>query len=62
VEEVLSKIRKGEVKTKFIETPVPSPFAHNLITFGHSDVIMMKDRHEYLRELHKMVMKKIGSK
>ncbi len=61
-EEVLSKIRKGEIKTKFIETSLPSPFAHNLITFGHSDVIMMKDRHEYLRELHKLVMKKIAVK
>ncbi len=61
-EEVLSKIRNGEVKCKFLETPFPSPFAHNLITFGHSDVIMMKDRHEYLRELHKLVMKNISAK
>jgi ATP-dependent Lhr-like helicase len=60
-EQVLSKIRDGEIKYKIIETPFPSPFAHNLITFGHADVIMMKDRHMYLQELHKMVMKKIGS-
>ncbi len=58
-EEVLSKIRKGEIKCKFIETPFPSPFAHSLITFGHADVIMMKDRRQYLQELHKMVMEKI---
>ena len=45
-EEVLSKIRKGEIKYKLIETPFPSPFAHNLITFGHADVIMMKDRQD----------------
>ncbi len=61
-EEVLSKIRKGEIKWKLIQTPFPSPFAHNLITFGHADVIMMEDRHRYLQELHKMVMKKIGSR
>ncbi len=58
----LSKIRKGEIKIKMIETHFPSPFAHNLITFGHADVIMMKDRQDYLRELHKRVMKKISAR
>ena len=61
-EEVLGRIRKGSLKYKLIQTPFPSPFAHNLITFGHADVIMMKDRHKYLQELHKRVMKRIGSK
>ena len=56
----LSKLRKGEIKYKLIETPFPSPFAHNMITFGHADVILMKERHKYLQQLHKRVMKKIG--
>lgn len=61
-EEVLGRIRKGDLKYKLISTPFPSPFAHNLITFGHADVIMMKDRHAYLQQLHKQVMKRIGSR
>ena len=61
-EEVLGRIRKGNLQYKLIQTPFPSPFAHSLITFGHADVIMMKDRHKYLQELHKMVMKRIDQK
>lgn len=59
---ILNRIRNGELKYKLIETQFPSPFAHNLMTFGHADVIMMKDRHKYLQELHKQVMKKISMK
>jgi len=58
-EEVLTKIRKGEIKYKLIKTPSPSPFSHTLMTFGQADVIMMKERHKYLQELHKLVMRRI---
>ncbi|MCL5434088.1 MAG: ATP-dependent helicase [Candidatus Marsarchaeota archaeon] len=58
-EEVLSKIRKKEIRCKLIRTPIPSPFSHSLLTFGQNDVIMIKDRHKYLQELHKLVMKRI---
>ncbi|MGC8680238.1 MAG: ATP-dependent helicase [Candidatus Micrarchaeia archaeon] len=58
-EEVLSKIRKKEIICKLIKLQVPSPFSHTLLTFGQSDVIMIKDRHKYLQELHKLVMKRI---
>jgi len=57
--EVLSRLKSGSMKYKFIKTPSPSPFAHNLITFGHADVILMKDRHDYLKQLHRLVMQRI---
>jgi ATP-dependent helicase Lhr and Lhr-like helicase len=60
--EVIKGISRSEIKHDIIKTDVPSPFAHNLITFGASDVIMMKDRRRHLRELHKLVMKKIGKR
>ncbi len=60
--EVIKGMAKGEIKYKVIETDVPSPFSHNLIATGAADVIMMKDRRRHLRELHKLVMKKIGKK
>ncbi|MGC8648629.1 MAG: ATP-dependent helicase [Candidatus Micrarchaeia archaeon] len=58
-EEVLKKIKTGEIKCKVIKTPSPSPFSHTLMTFGQADVIMMKERHKYLQELHKLVMRRI---
>ena len=57
--EVLSRLKTGSMKYKFIKTPSPSPFAHTLITFGHADVILMKDRHNYLKQLHKLVLQRI---
>jgi ATP-dependent Lhr-like helicase len=50
----------GEIKYKIIETEVPSPFSHNMITFGESDIIMMKDRRRHIKELYKQVMSKIN--
>jgi ATP-dependent helicase Lhr and Lhr-like helicase len=58
--ELISKMRDGKVKYKIIKTNVPSPFAHSIMTFGHTDAIMMKERHQYLQRLHRHVMKKIS--
>ncbi len=57
--EILRKLREGEIKHDIIETPMPSPFSHTLITFGEADVVMMKDRRRHLRELHKHVLEQI---
>jgi ATP-dependent Lhr-like helicase len=58
---LLQSIKSGETKYRVIKTQVPSPFAHSMITFGHADVVMMKERHEYLKYLHKMVIKRINA-
>ncbi len=60
--EVLNKIKEGEIGYEIIETKVPSPFSHVMVTFGEADVIMMKDRRKHLRELHKHVLVKIGKR
>jgi ATP-dependent Lhr-like helicase len=57
--EVVKDILDGRARYIVIKTPSPSPFSHNLITFGEADVIMMKDRRRHLRELHKDVLSKI---
>ncbi len=59
---VLEKIRKGEIKIARIETPVPSPFAHNIVLVGLSDVVLMEDRKEALKRLYGEIIKKIGVK
>jgi Lhr-like helicase len=33
-----------------------------MITFGHADVVLMKERQEYLKTLHNLVMEKIGAR
>ncbi len=58
---LLQSIKSDDVSYKIIKTQIPSPFAHSMITFGHADVVLMKERHEYLKYLHKMVIKKINS-
>jgi ATP-dependent Lhr-like helicase len=58
--EVLSNIKSGAIRCKLINTAVPSPFAHLMITFGQADAILMKERHEYLKHLHNLVMKRIN--
>ncbi len=60
--EVIKGLAKKEISYKIIETDVPSPFSHMLVTFGSSDIIMMADRRKHLRELHRLVMKKLGVK
>lgn len=57
--EILAKINNGEIAYEIIETPVPSPFSHVMVTFGEADVIMMKDRRRHLRELRKHVLEQI---
>ncbi len=58
--EVIERLSKGAIKYKFITTPTPSPFAHKTLTFGHADVIMMKNKHDYLKELNRLVLKRIN--
>ena len=52
-------IRDGEVEVNYIQTDIPSPFAHNLIVLGEPDIILMKDRKRMLMELHRAIMEKI---
>jgi len=59
-EQLLSKLRKGEIRYKVIETDVPSPFSHKTLTFGHADVIMMKSKRMYLQKLHASVLERLG--
>ncbi len=58
-ENILKDLKSGAMSYKFIETPFPSPFAHSMITFGHADVVLMKERNKYLQSLHKLVLERI---
>jgi ATP-dependent helicase Lhr and Lhr-like helicase len=60
--DLISRLKNGRMAYKIIRTPLPSPFSHSMITFGHADAILMKERHKYLQRLHKHVMKRISGK
>jgi len=57
---VLQDVKSG--LRKFVvcgESNVPSPFSHDLIVTGYTDVVLMHDRKELLESLHDMVMMRI---
>ncbi|MGH9922193.1 MAG: ATP-dependent helicase, partial [Nitrososphaerales archaeon] len=57
---VLEEVEQGS--RKFVicdESDVPSPFSHDLIVMGYTDVVLMHDRKELLESLHDMVMQRI---
>tara|TARA_B100000315_G_C14519231_1_gene560695 strand:- start:438 stop:1472 length:1035 start_codon:yes stop_codon:yes gene_type:complete len=49
---VLNWIKTKKIKTKLEETKIPSPFAINLILQGHSDLMRIEDRQEFLKRIH----------
>jgi len=56
---VLSWIKDGSIKIKVLDTPIPSPFALNLVIQGHSDLIKLEDKQEFLRRMHALHMKRV---
>jgi len=59
---VLKGIEEGRIKVKVIgPREVPSPFAHNMLLQGYSDVVLMEDRRTMLLKLHRKVMEYLES-
>ncbi|MDY6771030.1 MAG: ATP-dependent helicase [Candidatus Nanohaloarchaea archaeon] len=57
--EVVEGIDEGDIEYEIRDTQTPSPFAHNMILQGQSDVIKMEDKKERLQQLHEQVMERI---
>ncbi|MDG6220448.1 MAG: hypothetical protein QCI38_03260, partial [Candidatus Thermoplasmatota archaeon] len=58
--EVLEMIENGQREVVCLSySDVPSPFAHNVVLAGISDIVLMEDRSTLLRELHRRVLEKI---
>lgn len=58
--EILKAIGNGTIETKYIHTSIPSPFALNLVVQGHTDVLRMEDKVDFIRRMHQQVLAKIG--
>ncbi|MFB6216571.1 MAG: hypothetical protein ABEJ72_06350, partial [Candidatus Aenigmatarchaeota archaeon] len=57
--DILEGVKEGDIDLLVEETDVPSPFAHSLVIQGQSDVMMLQDKKERLRDLHEKVMERI---
>ncbi|MDR1954853.1 MAG: ATP-dependent helicase, partial [Candidatus Methanoplasma sp.] len=54
---VLEMIENGKMGIRvFHFSGTPSPFAHSIILSGFSDIVLMEDRSELLKELHRKVL------
>ncbi len=59
-EEVLRMIERGDIRV--VEAPpqnVPSPFAHNIVLEGLSDIVLMEDRRALIQRFHDMIMERL---
>src|SRR6266540_619230 len=58
--EVLGHIEAGEIAVRQSDFGhLPSPFAHNVVLQGVSDLVLMEDRSALLRELHRKVLERV---
>ena len=60
--EVIKGIKNEEITYKQSSSKVPSPFSHNLLLQGSTDVVKMEDKKERLQKLHKQVLERIEEK
>ncbi len=58
--EVLRGIEEGRIAVRVSDfAGLPSPFAHNVVLQGVSDLVLMEDRSALLRELHRKVLERV---
>ncbi len=61
--EVLRKIENNEISVKIImNKPIPSPFSHNIVLQGYSDIVLMEDRRRMLKKLYEKMMEYMRKK
>ena len=59
---VLEGIEQKKIKIEEIDTPMPSPFAFNLVIQGYTDVMKIEDKIEFVRRMHKNILAKLSTK
>ena len=57
---ILKGVESGKIRVVEISTKIPSPFAFKLIAQGHTDIMKIEDRIEFLRRMHQNVLAKIS--
>jgi ATP-dependent Lhr-like helicase len=57
--DVIKGLDEGDITYEMQESSIPSPFSHNLLLQGSTDVIKMEDKKERLQKLHQKVLDRI---
>ncbi len=58
--EILRRLEAGEISVATNDFGgLPSPFAHNVVLQGVSDLVLMEDRSALLRELHRKILERV---
>ena len=55
----IKKVEKGKIKIFIQNYPMPSPFSFNMVAVGSTDVVLMEDRKEMIKEMHRELMEMI---
>ncbi len=61
IKEVLSSIKKDEIKTTKKEIKTPSPFMFGIATLQASDVVLAEDKNSMIKQFHEEVLEEIKS-
>lgn len=59
---ILDWIKNGKIEIEEMQTTLPSPFAINLVLQGYSDLLRIEDKIEFMKRMHKEIMKEIEDK
>jgi len=59
---VIKGIEEKKIKVEETHVSLPSPFALNLITQGHTDIMKIEDKVEFLKRMHNNILAKISVK
>jgi ATP-dependent helicase Lhr and Lhr-like helicase len=59
---ILKWIKSGRVEISFDYVKLPSPFTLGLIIQGHTDLMRIEDKQDFLKRMHKVYMEEIEKK
>ena len=59
---VLDWIKSGEVEIFSQYVKIPSPMSLNLLLQGHTDLMRIEDKQDFLKRMHKLYMQEIEKK
>ncbi|MEM4513632.1 MAG: ATP-dependent helicase [Ignisphaera sp.] len=61
--EVINKVHNNEIEIRFsFSYYAPSPFAHHIIAFGYSDIVLMEDKRRLIAKFQDIVKKVLEQK
>jgi ATP-dependent helicase Lhr and Lhr-like helicase len=58
-EMVCKWLNDGMIKIEKVQTSLPSPFAMNLVLQGYSDLLKIEDKIEFMKRMHREIVKEI---